>query len=95
MLLDEMLGPVAAFELATEIADDDAFDDNANHWYCPAVCMLRRIHVTLYATQMAIVFPIHQWIDRTHVTCNGHFALEPYMFMIAIFTETFRRTIKA
>ena len=64
MLLDETLGPVAAFELATEIADDDAFDDNANHYdsrelgiACPAMCMLRRIHVTLYATQMAIVFP--------------------------------------
>ena len=29
---EETLGPVAAFELATEIADDDAFDyNNASH----------------------------------------------------------------
>ena len=39
--------------------------------------------------------PIIQWIDRTHVTGNARFSLKPYMFTPAIFTERFRRTIKA
>ena len=39
--------------------------------------------------------PIIQWIDRTHVTGNSRFSLKPYMFTPAIFTEKFRRTIKA
>jgi Plavaka transposase len=39
--------------------------------------------------------PIIQWIDRTHVTGNARFSLKPYMFTPAIFTEKFRRSIKA
>ena len=39
--------------------------------------------------------PIIQWIDRTSVTGNDRFSLKPYMFTPAIFTEPFRRTIKA
>lgn len=39
--------------------------------------------------------PIIQWIDRTHVTGNSRFSLKPYMFTPAIFTEQFRRSIKA
>jgi Plavaka transposase len=39
--------------------------------------------------------PIIQWIDRTHVTGNSRFSLKPYMFTPAIFTEKFRRSIKA
>ena len=39
--------------------------------------------------------PIIQWIDRTSVTGNARFSLKPYMFTPAIFTESFRRTIKA
>lgn len=39
--------------------------------------------------------PIIQWIDRTSVTGNDRFSLKPYMFTPAIFTEKFRRHIKA
>jgi len=39
--------------------------------------------------------PIIQWIDRTNITGNDRFTLKPYMFTPAIFTEKFRRTIKA
>jgi hypothetical protein len=39
--------------------------------------------------------PIIQWIDRTSVTGNDRFSLKPYMFTPAIFTEKFRRTIRA
>ena len=39
--------------------------------------------------------PIIQWIDRTSVTGNDRFSLKPYMFTPAIFTEKFRRSIKA
>jgi hypothetical protein len=39
--------------------------------------------------------PIIQWIDRTSVTGNDRFSLKPYMFTPAIFTENFRRSIKA
>ena len=39
--------------------------------------------------------PIIQWIDRTSVTGNERFSLKPYMFTPAIFTEKFRRSIKA
>ena len=38
---------------------------------------------------------IHQWIDCTSITGNDRFSLKPYMFTPAIFTESFRRTIKA
>ena len=50
-----------------------------------------------YITQphRQLFVPIIQWIDRTHVTGNGRFSLKPYMFTPAIFTEKFRRTIKA
>ncbi len=39
--------------------------------------------------------PIIQWIDCTSVTGNDCFSLNPYMFTPAIFTEKFRRSIKA
>lgn len=39
--------------------------------------------------------PIIQWIDRTTVTGNERFSLKPYMFTPAIFSEKFRRSIKA
>ena len=39
--------------------------------------------------------PIIRWIDQTSVTGNDRFSLKPYMFMPAIFTESFRRTFKA
>jgi hypothetical protein len=50
-----------------------------------------------YITQpnRQLFVPIIQWIDRTHVTGNARFTLKPYMFTPAIFTESFRRTIKA
>ena len=45
--------------------------------------------------QKQLFVPIIQWIDRTNVTGNDRFSLKPYMFTPAIFTEPFRRTIKA
>ena len=49
--------------------------------------------ITDPSTQLFV--PIIQWIDRTHVTGNSRFSLKPYMFTPAIFTEKFRRSIKA
>ena len=45
--------------------------------------------------QQELFVPIIQWIDRTSVSGNDRFSLKPYMFTPAIFTEPFRRTIKA
>jgi hypothetical protein len=45
--------------------------------------------------QKQLFVPIIQWIDRTSVTGNDRFSLKPYMFTPAIFTEKFRRSIKA
>ena len=45
--------------------------------------------------QKQLFVPIIQWIDRTSVSGNDRFSLKPYMFTPAIFTESFRRTIKA
>jgi hypothetical protein len=39
--------------------------------------------------------PIIQWINRTSVTGNDRFSLEPYIFTPAIFTEKFCRKIDA
>ena len=39
--------------------------------------------------------PIIQWIDRTKISGNDRFSLKPYTFTPAIFTEKFRRSIKA
>ena len=49
--------------------------------------------ITDPSTQLFV--PIIQWIDRTTVTGNDRFSLKPYMFTPAIFTEKFRRSIKA
>lgn len=46
-------------------------------------------------TRNQLFVPIIQWIDRTSVTGNDRFSLKPYMFTPAIFTEKFRRSIKA
>ena len=45
--------------------------------------------------QKQLFVPIIQWIDHTSVTGNDRFSLKPYMFSPAIFTEKFRRSIKA
>ena len=39
--------------------------------------------------------PLICWFDKSHVTANGKFTLQPFMFTIAIFTEKFRSTIDA
>jgi hypothetical protein len=45
--------------------------------------------------QKQLFVPIIQWTDRTSVTGNDCFSLKPYMFTPVIFTEKFRRSIKA
>lgn len=42
-----------------------------------------------------LVVPLISWFDRTHVTANGKFGLQPYMFTFGIFNEETRRSLKA
>ena len=35
------------------------------------------------------------WFDKSHVTANGKFTLQPYMFTLAIFNDGFRHTLPA
>ena len=57
--------------------------------YCDAYkCMITK-------PERQFFVPIIQWIDRTSVTGNDRFSLKPYMFMPAIFKETFCRKIQA
>ena len=42
-----------------------------------------------------LVCPLICWFDKSHVTANGKFTLQPFMVTLAIFKETFRRTMDA
>lgn len=42
-----------------------------------------------------LCIPCIGWFDRTHVTSNGRFGLQPFMITFAIFTEEYRRHLEA